>query len=221
LIPFAGEALESEKTYYWKVKITTNKGESTWSEPASFTMAFINDPLPLAKWIGIDSMLNSGKLTTKTRLSARYLRKEFNLEKEINKATLYISGLGMYECYINGKKISNDIFAPTATDYNKRVNYNVFDVKSYLLSKENTIGVILGNGRFFSMRRENVPGGDPLDNPPQVHYGFPKLLLQLQIEYTDGSKEIIVSDGSWKLTQRGQSFQTTNLMERNTMQIWN
>lgn len=203
LIPFAGENLESEKTYYWKVKITTNKGESTWSEPATYTMAYINDALPLAKWIGIDNMLNSGKLTTKTRLSARYLRKEFNLEKEINKATLYISGLGMYECYINGEKISNDIFAPTATDYNKRVNYNVFEVNDYFTSNKNTIGVILGNGRFFSMRRENVPGGEPLDNPPQVHYGFPKLLLQLEIEYVDGGKETIVSDGSWKINTEG------------------
>jgi alpha-L-rhamnosidase len=104
LIPYAGETLESEKTYYWKVKVTTNKGESTWSKPATYTMAFMNDPLPLANWIGIDSMLNSGKLTTKTRLSARYLRKKFTLEKEIQKATLYISGLGMYESYINGKK---------------------------------------------------------------------------------------------------------------------
>ncbi len=83
------------------------------------------------------------------------------------------------------------------------MNYNVFDVKSHLTSKINTIGVILGNGRFFSMRRENVPGGDPLDNPAQVHYGFPKLLLQLQIEYTDGGKKTIVSDSSWKINTQG------------------
>jgi alpha-L-rhamnosidase len=203
LIPFNGKKLESEKTYFWKVKVWTNKGASKWSELGKWTTAFLDNPLAKASWIGMDSMLNSGKLTTKTRLSARYLRKEFNVENKVKKATLYISGLGMYECYINGTKISNDIFAPTATDYTKRVNYNVYDVKNLIASDINSIGVILGNGRFFSMRRENVPGGDALDSPAQVHYGFPKLLLQLEIEFVNGEKKTIVSDTSWKINTNG------------------
>ena len=203
LIPYDGINLKSQKTYFWKVRVWTNKGKSQWSKPAQFTTAFMNNPLPNAQWIGLDSTLNSGKLTTKTRLSARYLRKEFSVQNKIKNATLYISGLGMYECYINGTKISNDIFAPTATDYTKRVNYNVYDVKKLIIENQNTIGVILGNGRFFSMRMENVPGGDPLDSPAQVHYGFPKLLLQLEIEYANGEKKTIVSDTSWKMTTKG------------------
>lgn len=203
LIPFKGKKLTSTKSYYWKVKVWTNQGETSWSDVGKWTMAFTENPLPKAQWIGMDSMLNSGKLTTKTRLSARYLRKEFKLENKVKSATLYISGLGMYECYINGTKISNDIFAPTATDYTKRVNYNVYDVKNLLAENQNTIGVILGNGRFFSMRMENVPGGDPLDSPAQVHYGFPKLLMQLDIEYQNDEKTTIVSDTSWKITTKG------------------
>jgi len=203
LIPYDGKKLESTKSYYWKVKVWTNKGATSWSNVANWTMAFLENPLSEAQWIGMDSMLNSGKLTTKTRLSARYLRKEFQLQNKLKRATLYISGLGMYECYLNGSKISNDIFAPTATDYTKRVNYNVFDVKNLLTVNQNTIGVILGNGRFFSMRMENVPGGDVLDSPPQVHYGFPKLLLQLEIEYVNGEKKTIISDSSWKINTNG------------------
>lgn len=203
LIPFNGKKLASTKSYFWKVKVWTNKGETSWSNVGKWTMAFLENPLAKAQWIGMDSMLNSGKLTTKTRLSARYLRKEFKLDNKVKSATLYISGLGMYECYINGSKISNDIFAPTATDYTKRVNYNVYDVKKLLSVNQNTLGVILGNGRFFSMRMENVPGGDPLDSPAQVHYGFPKLLLQLDIQFENGKTKNIVSDNTWKITTKG------------------
>ena len=203
LIPFNGNKLVSTKNYYWKVKVWTNKGETSWSNVGKWTMAFLENPLPKAQWIGMDSMLNSGKLTTKTRLSARYLRKEFSVPNKVKTATLYISGLGMYECYINGSKICNDIFAPTATDYNKRVNYNVFDVENLLSGNQNTIGVILGNGRFFSMRRENVQGGDPLDSPAQVHYGFPKLLIELDIQFENGETKTILSDTSWKITTKG------------------
>ena len=203
LIPYNGQKMESTKSYIWKVKVWTNKGETSWSNVGNWTMAFVENPLAKAQWIGMDSLLNSGKLTTKTRLSARYLRKEFKLENKVKSATLYISGLGMYECYINGSKISNDIFAPTATDYNKRVNYNVFDVKNLLSGNQNTLGVILGNGRFFSMRMENVPGGDKLDSPAQVHFGFPKLLMQLNIEFENGETKTIVSDNTWKITTKG------------------
>lgn len=203
LIPYNGKPLASNRDYFWKVKVWTNKGETKWSKVGRWSTAFMDNPLSKATWIGMDSTLNSGKLTTKTRLSARYLRKEFTVENKIKNATLHISGLGLYECYLNGKKVSNDVLAPTATDYTKRVNYNTYDVKEMLSSKQNTLGVILGNGRFFSMRMENVPGGDPLDTPAQVHYGFPKLLLQLEIEYANGQKKTIVSDTSWKINTNG------------------
>ncbi|HEX8376750.1 MAG TPA: family 78 glycoside hydrolase catalytic domain [Pedobacter sp.] len=204
LIPYEGKPLESAKKYYWKVKVWTNKGEALSSAPAHWSTAFLNNSFSNnAYWIGIDSTMNSGKLTTKTRLSARYLRREFSLNSKIKNARLSISGLGMYECYINGKKISNDIFAPTATDYTKRVNYNVFDVKELLQNNKNTIGVILGNGRYFSMRMANIPGSEPLTVPAVQHYGYPKLLLQLDVEFDNGQRSTVVSDSKWKLTTKG------------------
>ncbi len=203
LIPYSGKTLQQGKSYFWKVKVWTTKGETSWSETAQWSTAFGAKSFSKAVWIGLDSMMNSGTLTTKTRLAARYLRHEFNLDNEVKQAVLHISGLGMYECYINGKKISNDIFAPTATDYSKRVHYNVFDVKDFLNNSKNAIGVILGTGRYFSMRRENVPGGEPLTVPAIQHYGFPKLLMQLEIEYTNGKKKTIASDASWKISTDG------------------
>jgi alpha-L-rhamnosidase len=203
LIPYQGLALRSGKTYFWKVKVWTNKGVTPWSKPASWTMALLEASDWKAKWIGLDSLTNPGeqlKDVVNTKLSARYLRKEFEIGKAIKNAKLYICGLGMYECYLNGIKVSNDIFAPTATDYDKHVNYNTYDVTSLLKSDQNTMGVILGNGRFFSMRMAN----DKRFGIPVIrHFGFPKLLMQLEVEYRNGEKTVIVSDPSWKLTTHG------------------
>jgi len=204
LVPYDGAPLESRASYYWKVKVWTNDGNSITSGQDTWGMALLSPNDWKASWIGIDSMMNAGdkiKDSVKTRLAARYLRKEIQLNNEVKSARIYISGLGLYECYINGKKISNDIFAPTATDYSKHVNYNVYEVGNLLRGNNpNTICVMLGNGRFVSMRMA-------LDTkwgvPPIKNYGFPKLLLQLEVEYKNGEKAVIVSDTTWKITTHG------------------
>ncbi len=201
-IKYNGKQLDSGSKYQWKVKIWTNKGISKWSNPSQWSMAYLSIPMPEAQWIGMDSTLNSGKLTTKTHLSARYLRKEFDTETDIKSALLSISGLGMYECYINANRVSNDIFTPTLSDYTKRVYYNTYDVSSFLENR-NTIAVILGNGRFFSMRMGDIPGAEALDIPAITNYGFPKLLLQLDIIYKNGQQKTIVSDKTWKINTEG------------------
>ena len=205
-VSYAGPKLESRKDYWWKVLVATNKGDSVWSEPAHWSMALLDSTDWKAQWIGIDSALNATDVINdaRTRLAARYLRKEFPVDGTITSAKLYISGLGMYECYLNGSQIGEgNIFAPTISDYTKCVYYNTFDVTDKLQKGENTIGVILGNGRFFSMRmitKETMPGAVV---PSLTHYGFPKLLAQLEITYKDGKQEIITSDDSWKLTTNG------------------
>lgn len=205
-VSYAGPKLESRKDYWWKVLVTTNKGDSVWSAPAHWSMALLDSTDWKAQWIGIDSALNATDVVNdvRTRLAARYLRKEFPVEGNIASARLYISGLGMYECYLNGAQVGEgDLFAPTISDYTKCVYYNTFDVTDKLKEGENTIGVILGNGRFFSMRmitKETMPGAVI---PSLTHYGYPKLLAQLEITYKDGKQEIITSDNSWKLTTNG------------------
>jgi len=198
LVPYKGKALQSEKAYFWRVKVTTNQGTTDWSDVNNWSMSMLNAKDWKATWIGINKMTNPGEnLGVKdgdilTRLAARYLRKEFTVSKTVKRAVLYISGLGSSEVYLNGKRISNDIFAPMPSLYSKRVYYNTFDVTRFIASNKNAIGVILGNGRFFSMR-----------NPGMMTFGFPRLLAQLTIEYTDGSKATVVSDPSWKATAKG------------------
>lgn len=198
LVPYAGKALESGQPYYWRVKLGTNQGETPWSETGSWSMALLDHSEWKATWIGEDALSNPGEEigvaggNNKTRLAARYLRKEFTADKAVKRAVLYISGLGAYEAYLNGKKVSEDVFAPMPSMYFKRIYYNVYDVTDLLASDRNTLGVILGNGRYFSMR-----------NPGMKTFGLPRLLAQLLIEYEDGSQSAVVSDASWKVSSKG------------------
>ena len=128
-------------------------------------------------------------------LPARMLRKEFNVAGQVKRATLYISGLGLSEAYVNGAKVGDDVLVPALSDYDKRVFYLTYDVGKRLTPGANALGVILGNGRYFAPRHK-VPTFTRT-------FGYPRLLLQLEIEYDGGRMERVVSDASWKLTAQG------------------
>lgn len=128
-------------------------------------------------------------------LPARMLRKEFEVLKRVRRATVYLSGLGLSELYLNSAKVSGDVLSPGLTDYRKRVFYVTYDVTKLLASGRNAMGILLGNGRFWSPR-DSVP-------VPQVSFGYPKALAQLEIEYEDGSTARVVTDETWKLTTNG------------------
>ena len=196
-IQYAGKTLLSGQQCYWKVKVwDKNQQESGWSEMAYFSMGLLQPSDWKAMWIGLDrAMGTDNPAAEKTKLSARYLRKEFTLEKNIRRATVYMCGLGLSELYINGKKISDEVLSPPLSEYAKRAYYVTYDVTSSLSTGKNAMGVILGNGRYFKMRFK-----EPF---VMQGYGFPKLILQMVVEYTDGSTALIVSDPSWKITAGG------------------
>lgn len=193
LIPYAGEKLLSRKSYFWRVKVITNKGETAWSNTGHWNMALLDKAEWQARWIGEDSLSNPEEtMKGNTRLAARYLRKPFTAGRQVKRAMLYISGLGSYEAYLNGDKVSDDVFAPTVSWYPERVYYNVYDVTSLARKGDNLLAVKLGNGRYFGMR----------ESPTQL-FGLPRLLAQLELEYGDGTSDLIVSDASWKVTSKG------------------
>jgi alpha-L-rhamnosidase len=195
LVAYDGKPLSSRNRCYWKVKVWSEKGESDWSKPARWNMGFLYEKDWQGHWIGFNKTFPWDDITFFTRLSARYFRKEFTATKEIRHATMNIIGLGLYELYLNGQKIGNQVLSPTPTDYLKNVKYNVFDVTRNIQTGKNAVGVVLGNGRYFSMRHYK---------PYKVKdFGYPKLLLQLEVEYSDGTKSVITSDESWKGTADG------------------
>ncbi|MHC4229201.1 MAG: family 78 glycoside hydrolase catalytic domain, partial [Planctomycetota bacterium] len=119
-----------------------------------------------------------------------YLRKTFFVNKPVKRATVYASALGLYELHINGKRVGQDYFTPGWTDYDTRVYYHTYDVTDLIAKSGNAIGAILADGWYagylgFGKKRE--------------HYGDkPRVSAQLEIEYTDGDRQTIVTDKSWK-----------------------
>jgi alpha-L-rhamnosidase len=195
-ILYNGKALTSRMRCYWKVKTWTTAGESAWSANNNFTMGLLYYKDWPKGWIGFDRAFAWDNIKTDSRLSARYFRKEFQSAKEIKHATASIIGLGLYELYINGKKVGNDVLTPTPTDYTKNVKYNTYDVTSYVITGKNAVGAVLGNGRFFAMRQN--------EKPYKIKtFGFPRMLLNLNIVYTDGTSTNIDTDDTWKGTADG------------------
>lgn len=195
LVAYNGKPMKSNQRCYWKVKSYTNKGESAWSEAASWSMGLLGEIHWKGRWIGMERPAPWDSETQWSRLSARYLRTEFKLGKQIKQATVHIAGMGLYELFINGNRIGEQVLAPVPTDYRKTITYNSFDVTPYL-HQDNAIGVTLGNGRFYTMRQDYKPYKIP-------NFGYPKLRLNLIVEYTDGSQETIASDTNWRLTADG------------------
>ncbi|MEO6230559.1 MAG: family 78 glycoside hydrolase catalytic domain [Ferruginibacter sp.] len=196
LIEYGGKPLQPGKKYFWKVIVTTNKGTASLNEIAFFSTGLFDKTDWKAMWIGYDKASPWDSVTQWSRLSARYLRKEFQNPSPVKRATVYISGLGMYELFINGKKIGDQVLAPNPTDYRKSFFYNTHDVTADIQKGNNAIATVLGNGRFFTMRQNY--------KTYKINtFGYPKLLLQLAIEYEDGSTKIIMSDNNWKLNVDG------------------
>jgi alpha-L-rhamnosidase len=134
-----------------------------------------------------------GKITGSSRdemLPVPHFRKMFTTTKPIQRATVYATALGLYEVSLNGAPISDDALAPGWTDYAKRVPYLAYDVTGKVKTGQNVIGALLGDGWYTSylglIGRRRFYGDAPL------------LRVQLNIEYMDGSTEIIGTDGTWQ-----------------------
>jgi len=195
-VAYNGEKLTSRMKVYWKVKVWTTAGESEWSASNSWTMGLLNYKDWPKGWIGFDRAFPWDNIKTDSRLSARYFRKEFQSSKKVKSATASIIGLGLYQLYLNGKKVGEEVLTPSPTDYNKNVKYNTYDVTTYLQEGKNAVGAILGNGRFFAMRQN--------EKPYKIKtFGFPKMLLNIHLVYSDGSTANIDTDDSWKGTADG------------------
>ncbi len=184
-IPYSGKELQSGKKYYWQVRVWDNLGKpSQWSEVAWWQMALLQTTDWKAKWI------EPGYVEDTVDQVSPLFRKTFRLDREIKSATAYITSHGMYEASINGQRVGDDYFTPGWTSYKTRLQYQVYDVTSQLKKGDNAIGVTLGSGWYRSYLTWYVK--------KNLYGKTVGLLFQLEVTYTDGSKEIIVSDGSWK-----------------------
>lgn len=192
LVEYAGDPLQSGQKYFWRLTVWTNKGGKCQSDIQSWSMGLLNSSDWTANWIGLNDSAALSVKDNRTILPARYLRKEFENKSKQVRATLYVSGVGSSVCFLNGQQIGNDVFGPLPTWYDASVSYLTYDVTTLINEGDNALGVVLGNGRYLTMREKGMYG-----------FGLPRLLAQLHIEYADGTSTTVVTDGSWKATNKG------------------
>ena len=204
-VPYQGRRLPYQSRVFWQVEVWLNTGEHLTSPVQSF-LTGLKQFQKEALWIG-DASPNpskgggngeaNGKFTPSLEgtekafdLPARYLRRTFSINNKVRRATLYISGMGWGQTYINGKPVSEDVFGTLQTDYTKTVYYNTYDVTSLVRKGSNAIGSVLGNGYVLGF------------NQNCTSYGLPRLKAQLVIE-TNRDTTTIVTDTDWKVTTEG------------------
>jgi alpha-L-rhamnosidase len=184
-IPYSGNALQSTQKYYWQVRVWDNRGKvSEWSAVAHWQMAFLHISDWKAKWI------EPGYVEDTIMRPSPLFRKEFSTSKKVVSATAYITAHGLYEAKINGQRVGDANLTPGWTSYKNRLQYQVYDVTSLLKNGVNAIGVTLGNGWY-----RGVIG---FGNNINVYGKDIALLFQLNITYSDGSTDVVVSNDSWK-----------------------
>ena len=206
-VEYAGQPLKSRARCWWRVYTTVTYGgeRSREKEVKSgvhpFEISLLDRNDWQAHWIGHDYA--DDQIEGHTVVAARYLRHEFPLRKGIDHARLYISGLGQYQAFFNGQEVAPDEpLKPALSDYTRRVYYNAYDVTEMLHKGENAVAVILAPGRFTTVRHDtNYLEWCGIHHA--AHYGRPQLLMQLEVFYTDGSTDTIVSGPGWKITNRG------------------
>jgi alpha-L-rhamnosidase len=181
-ITYKGTPLTSGQRYTWQVRVWDNKGKASGWSTASFQMGMLNAEDWKAQWIG--------PATEEQGRPSPLLRKGFSVAKKIRSAFAYITAHGLYEAHINGQRVGNDYLTPGYTSYNKRIQYQVYDVTNLLKPGANAIGASLGSGWYRGIygigTRHEIYGKDIA------------LLLQLNITFTDGTTATIGTDNTWK-----------------------
>jgi len=190
-IPWQGRKLPAASHIFWQVEVWLSSGEYVKSPVQEFLTGLTPRHWKGARWIGVNDIEQTITDNEKRRdLPVRYLRREFNITKDVTRATLYISGMGHSQTYINGKSVSEDIFGTIQSDWNKTVYYNTIDVTSLVQKGRNAIGTELGNGFTLGLRE-----GSP-------KFGGPRLRAQLIIE-TKSDTTYLSTDTLWRATNRG------------------
>lgn len=187
-IMYKGAPLESKKRYFYRVRVWSNKEEeSEWSDINFWEMGLLNASDWTADWISVKEQKINNEFNSRAPFSCS---RNFNINKKVIKAMIYVTSLGLYELQLNEKRIGKDYLTPGWTDYNYRIQYQTYDVSDLIHEDNNKLQATVGEGWYSGYlgwtKRKDTYGSKNA------------LILQMHIYYEDGSSEVICSDESWK-----------------------
>ncbi len=184
--PYGGPPTRSGARYYWQVRAWDNEGRmSPWSTPGFWETGLLDRGDWSAQWITPDLSEDSSRANP-----SPMLRREFTLTQRVASARLYVTSLGLNLVEVNGQRVSDHLFRPGWTSYDKRLQYDSYDVTGLVRSGANAIAVTLGDGWYrghlgFEGKRNNY--GTRLG-----------LLAQLVVRFENGQTQVVGTDGQWK-----------------------
>lgn len=197
-VEYDGKPLQSDTTYYWRVRVWDKFGQpSDWSPARHWSMGLMNAEEWMGQWIGSKKASDEScdepndapyEIDTAIRPSP-YVRKTFEVDGTVKRACLYAAALGLYELHLNGARLGQDFFHPGWTDYTRKVQYQTYDVTRLLTSGTNAVGAVIGTGwysGYVGMYWKSIYGEQPAFS------------MQLHVEYEDGRRTVVVSDRTWK-----------------------
>ena len=185
-LAYGGPALAPGTRYFWQVRSWDDRGRaSDWSAPAFWETGLMGAAQWKAKWITPDLPEDSARSNP-----SPMLRSEFSLDGSIASARAYVTSLGLYEMQINGRRVGDQVLTPGWTSYDKRLEYQTYDVTDLLKRGTNAVGVVLGDGWYrgrlaWETRRNTYGKGVAL-------------LAQIHVRYTDGREQVIATGDGWK-----------------------
>lgn len=184
LVPYGGRALAASQQVFWKVRSWDAEDRpSAWSDTATWTMGLLSSQDWTARWITAGGA---------PRLENTLLRREFRVGGGLRRALAHVSGLGQYELFVNGRKAGDDVLSPGWTNYRTTILYDTRDVTGLLREGSNTVGLSLGNGMAHVERPEGRFAKFKGSFGPQ------RAILQLRLDYADGTSETVATDENWK-----------------------
>ncbi|MDR3691257.1 MAG: family 78 glycoside hydrolase catalytic domain [Fimbriimonas sp.] len=193
-IPYAGPSLSSSEEVFWRVRVwDANGSPSSWSGVNRWSMGLIHEGDLKAHWI-------LARPSAGDRASATtYFRKGFVAKPSVKRALCYVSGLGQYEIWINGRRVGNDWITPSWTQYAKTVVADCYDVTSLLQAGKNCVAMHIGNGMYDMS--EDKRGGQQLNS-----LGPRKALCQIEVQYASGVRQVVATDDAWTWAPSPESY---------------
>ena len=168
----------------WKVSKTLQTNWQTLGfDDSTWTNALVLGSFGISPW-GTGVVIQN---------SLPIFRRPFTVNSGLQRALVYICGLGQYELTANGAKVGNAVLSPGWSLYSQTCLYDTLDLTSYLTNGNNAVGVVLGNGMY------NVPATANYTKFTGS-FGPPKMIAQLYLFYTNGTSQVIATDGQWLTT---------------------